>query len=104
MDLLFSRYASPLDFMGLYINQGRLPEFVSQVVDMENERRKQEAEKESDDKLWQAYIRSMSKKNFSEWKKEVAQEKEPVSYAMTDKEVEQAKNRAKEILKGFSLK
>ena len=64
MDLLFSRYASPLDFMNLYINQGRFGEFVSEIIEMENERRKQTAEKEQDEKIWQANIRSMSEKNF----------------------------------------
>ena len=54
MDLLFSRYASPLDFMKLYINQGRFGEFVEGIIGLENKRRKENNEKENDDKLWQA--------------------------------------------------
>ena len=102
MDLLFSRYASPLDFMNLYINQGRFGEFVSEIIEMENERRKQTAEKEKDEKLWQAYIRSMSEKNFPQWKEELTQVKEPESLSMTDEQVEREKAKARKILKRFS--
>lgn len=107
MDLLFSRYASPLDFMKLYINQGRFGEFVEGIISLENKRKKEEKEKEDDDKLWQAYIRSMSEKSFIEWKKELLQgnkqnDNQPETLSMTDERVADVKEQARGILKGFS--
>ena len=104
MDLLFSRYASPLDFMKLYINQGRFGEFVEEIINLENKRKKEKQEKEDDDKLWQAYIRSMSEKSFIEWKKKLKEEsnKQPESLSMTNERVADVKEQARGILKSFS--
>ena len=104
MDLLFSRYASPLDFMKLYINQGRFGEFVEGIISLENKRKKEKQEKEDDDKLWQAYIRSMSEKSFADWKKELKQEsnKQPETLSMTNERVADVKEHARGILKSFS--
>ena len=104
MDLLFSRYASPLDFMKLYIEQGRFGEFVEGIVSLENKRKKEKQEKEDDDKLWQAYIRSMSEKSFADWKKELKQEsrKQPETLSMTNERVADVKEHARGILKSFS--
>ena len=104
MDLLFSRYASPLDFMKLYINQGRFGEFVEEIINLENKRKKEKQEKEEDDKLWQAYIRSMSEKSFIEWKKGLKQEsnKQPETLSMTNERVADVKEQARGILKSFS--
>lgn len=104
MDLLFSRYASPLDFMKLYINQGRFGEFVEGIISLENKRRKEEKEKEEDDKLWQAYIRSMSEKSFSDWKNELSQgsNEQPETLSMTNERVADVKEQARGILKSFS--
>lgn len=71
MDLLFSRYASPFEFMRLYIEQGRFGEFVTEIISAENKRRKEQAEKEDEEKLWAAYIHSFSDKSFSDWKSEI---------------------------------
>lgn len=68
MDLLYSRYASPFEFMSQYIEQGRFGEFVSELYEMFIERKKEKAEKENDDRLWSLYIRSLSEKSFTEWK------------------------------------
>ena len=107
MDLLFSRYASPLDFVKLYINQGRFGEFVEGIISLENKRKKEQQEKEDDDKLWQAYIRSMSEKSFIEWKQELKQgneqsNKQPETLSMTNERVADVKEQARGILKGFS--
>ena len=104
MDLLFSRYASPLDFMKLYINQGQFGEFVEGIISLENKRRKEEKEKEEDDKLWQAYIRSMSEKSFSDWKNELSQDsnEQPETLSMTNERVADVKEQARGILKSFS--
>lgn len=108
MDLLFSRYASPMDFMKLYIDQGRFGEFVTEIIEMDNERKREAEEKENDDKLWQAYIRSGSEKSFNDWKKELEQKNknqgnsQPVTLSMTDERVADVKEQARGILRNFS--
>ena len=67
MDLLYSRYSSPMDLMNRYINQGRFGSFVQGFLEAEFERKK---EKE-DWKLWTAYIHSYSEESFIDWKKRV---------------------------------
>ena len=48
MDLLYQRYASPMDLMNSYINRGQFGKFVSSFLEAEYERRKEEAEKDDD--------------------------------------------------------
>ena len=105
MDLLFSRYASPMEFMKIYINNGRFGEFVTEILAMDAKRKEEEAKKEDDNKLWTAYLLSGAKgQTFTEWKAGLTQkqEQEPVSYAMTDEQVEAEKQKAKGILKKIS--
>lgn len=105
MDLLHSRYASPMEFMHLYIEQGRFDEFVEGILDLDFKRKKEEAEKEEEHKLWTMYIHSMSDKSFIEWKKEAferSKQNNPKSYSMTNEQVEAEKQHAKEILKKIS--
>ncbi len=71
MDLLYSRYSSPMDLMVRYINQRRFGAFVQGFMEAEYERRKQEAEKENEWKLWVAYVHSYSDKTYDEWKKQI---------------------------------
>ena len=104
MDLLYSRYSNPLELMSIYIEQGRFGEFVANIVEMDRKRKKEADEKAEDDRLWAAYIRSMSNKTFPEWKKEIEQNanKEPETLSMTDAQVEDAKAQAHDILKRTS--
>ena len=107
MDLLYSKYASPMEFMKMYIDQGRFGEFVQNIVDIENKHRQEEAELASDNRLWIAYVHSMSDKSFEEWKQELKEQSKPtkpVSYSMTDEQVADVKAKAKGILKTISLK
>ncbi len=107
MDLLHSRYASPMDFMHLYIEQGRFGEFVSEIIELDFKRKREEAEKEEEHKWWTMYVHSMSDKSFEMWKREVLErsvKKEPETYSMTDEQVEATKQEAKGILKKISLK
>ena len=71
MDLLYQRYASPMDLMNSYINRGQFGKFVSSVLEAEYERRKEEAEKDDEWKLWMMYIHSMADESFVDWKKRV---------------------------------
>jgi hypothetical protein len=71
MDMLYRAYSNPLDLMNTYINQGRFGKFVTGFLEAEYERRKEEAEKDGEWKLWMLYINSSSDKPFGEWKSEV---------------------------------
>lgn len=71
MDMLYSRYSNPLDLMNLYINQGRFGDFVSGFCTAEHDRKKEEADKELDTKLWMAYVYSRSNLSFREWKNNI---------------------------------
>ena len=73
MDLLYSRYSSPMDLMSLYIHQGRFGTFVDEFLKLENERRKAEAKKEQRRELWAMYIHSYTQESFDEFKKRVCQ-------------------------------
>ena len=88
--------------MNTYIEQGRFGEFVSFILEADVKRRKEAVQKEDDDKLWLAYIHSMTEQSFHDWKKELLQKKEPVSYAMTDKQVDAVKQQARGILNRIS--
>lgn len=71
MDMLYRAYSNPLDLMNMYINQGRFGKFVTGFLEAEYERRKEDAEKENEWKLWTMYIHSYSEKSFNDWKDSV---------------------------------
>lgn len=73
MDLLYSRYSNPTEFMRLYIEQGRFGEFTAEIINAEKKRRAEQKEKELDEKLWAAYIHSNSDKSFNDWKADILQ-------------------------------
>ena len=108
MDLLYSRYSNPLEFMRLYIDQGRFGEFVEEILEMEQKRKQEKVAKEDEQKLWEMYLHSMSDKSYIDWKKEVLSNnsgnkdhQKPV-LAMSDEQVEDAKRQARGILQRFS--
>lgn len=67
--MLYARYSNPLELMNTYINQGRFGDFVKGFCEAEYNRKKEEAEKDEDNKLWLAFVFSRSELTFSEWKK-----------------------------------
>lgn len=71
MDMLYHRYACPMDLIKMYICRGRFGEWVTSFLDAERQRMQDEAEKEEEHKLWTMYIHSMSDKSFIEWKKQI---------------------------------
>ena len=71
MDLLYSRYANPMELLGSYINRGRLGEFVVSFLEGEAERRKAEVDKDDELKLWIMYCHSYSEESYVDWKKRV---------------------------------
>lgn len=104
MDLLYSRYASPIEFMRTYIEQGRFGEFVSEILEMYYKRKKQEAEKEENNKLWLAFVHSRSELSFNEWKESLKQkqQQQPEDYSMTNEQVADVKEQARGIMKRIS--
>lgn len=71
MDLLFSRYASPLDLISTYINSGRFGEFVTNFLELENERRREKQKHDEDWQLWVMYTRlypTYTQDTFPKWK------------------------------------
>jgi hypothetical protein len=60
-----------MDLMKRYINQGRFGAFVNGFMEADYERKKQEAERENEWKLWIAYVHSYSDKTYDEWKKQI---------------------------------
>ena len=72
------------------------------IISAENKRRKEEAEKEEEHKLWTMYIHSMSDKSFIDWKKGLMEQKKPESYSMTNEQVESTIQDSKGILQRIS--
>lgn len=79
MDLLYSRYSNPMDLMDHYMKQGQLGKLVSNIIELESERKQEERKKLEEEKLWSMYIHSMSDCSFNEWKKKVLQPATPGS-------------------------
>lgn len=106
MDLLYSRYSNPLEFMHLYTEQGRFGEFVTEILEMDQKRKTEAAKKDDEQKLWEIYLHSMADKSFNDWKKDVlsnnAGSQKPVSLSMDEAQVENAKQQARGILQRFS--
>ena len=106
MDLLYSRYSNPLEFMRLYIEQGRFGEFVTEILKMDQKRKTEAAKKEDEQKLWEIYLHSMADKSFNDWKKYIlsstAGSQKPAYLAMDDAQVENTKQQARDILHRFS--
>ena len=71
MDMLYRAYSNPLDLMNRYINQGRFGKFVTGFLEAEYDRRKEEAEKDYDWKLWMMFINTASDMSYGEWKESV---------------------------------
>ena len=69
--MLYRAYSNPMDLMNRYINQGRFGKFVTGFLEAEYERRKEEADRDYDWKLWMMYINSMTDKSYGEWKDSV---------------------------------
>ena len=71
--MLYTRYANPKELISIYVKQRRFGEFVDNVINKENQRRQEEADKENEQKLWQLYVHSMTDKSFNDWKAQVLQ-------------------------------
>lgn len=84
MDLLYSRYANPMELMNHYINENRFGEFVSNILDVEYKRKREERERDEDWKLWFAYLLGMHEESFKDWKREIFQTAEKAAGRVSD--------------------
>lgn len=106
--MLYSRYSNPLEFMRLYIDQGRFGEFVTNIIDMDNKRKQEEAEKDDENKWFSLYVHSGSDKCFIDWKAEILskqhsdEEKQP-SEEVKKEQVVKIINDSYSILDSFKL-
>ncbi len=55
----------------MYIDSGQFDELVKNILTAEYERRKEEAEKENDRKLWDLYLRSDTTLSYNDWHAEI---------------------------------
>ena len=55
MDLLYTRYANPMELVNSYINRGRFGEFVRSFLDSVADSRKEEVDRDEELKLWIMY-------------------------------------------------
>ena len=103
--MLYQRYANPKELMRAYIKRGRFGEFVDNIINSHNQRKREEAEKEEEHKWWTMYVHSMSDKSFEMWKRELIQrskENDPNTYSMTNEQIEATRQRVRGILKKAS--
>lgn len=102
MDLLFSKYASPFEFMRPYIDNGRFGEFVNEILKAENTRRKEQAEKEADKSLWEFWLHNVTDMTFQEFKDSLRNKnKNKCEAPPEDEDVKQIVTESVDILKGF---
>lgn len=88
--MLFTKYASPFDFLDGMTEMGEFEQALDRLVEQEQEK-----------KLWEMYLHSHSDKSFNEWKEQVLEDNPKPSEAMSKEEVTTEIDRSKEILKSF---
>lgn len=107
MDLLYSRYSSPLELVRLYIDQGRFGELVTEILKMNAEQKREKAEKEDEQRLWELYLHSMSDQSFNDWKRNIkkhsSHKEVESSLSMNNGQIAAVKDRARGILKSFPI-
>lgn len=94
MDLLYSKYSSPMDLVDRYIKQGRFDTFVHGFLNARHEQERKEAERNNEWMLWVAYIHSYSDKTYGEWKKDfMGASKATKDSELTDKGIKKILNK-----------
>ena len=88
-DLLSSRYASPLAYIEGLMKLGDIADGLKMTI-----------EQADDEKLWELYIHSFSKKSFIDWKKDVIA---PEVHALSEAEITTQVNMSQDILEAVKL-
>ncbi len=76
---------------------------MSEIYGMFVECEKEKAEKETEDRLWSLYIRSLSEKSFTDWKKDIYREnaREASDEILTREEINASIKKSQDILQSF---
>ncbi|MBR3927741.1 MAG: hypothetical protein IKJ65_01915 [Clostridia bacterium] len=69
----------------MYIDSGQFDELVKNILTAEYDRRKEEAEKENDRKLWDMYLRSDTTLSYNDWHAEIMKKAKTHTENMTGK-------------------
>ena len=89
--MIFKRYSSPFLFLDNLIIQGRLSEGIDTIYEQTNE-----------EKLWQLYLSiPMKEKSYNDWKNEVLSTNEEKPKFEVAEDLENVKNKARNMLKNF---
>ena len=95
MDLLFSRYASPLSYIDGLLEIGMFADGIVELI-----------KKDDEERMWQLYLHSnrlvSPEKSFNDWKESImtaSQQRQPMSKS----ELKAAKNKADNILSNFKI-
>lgn len=90
-DMLYRRYANPMQLINGMIRTHRLYEFVNKLVDMHNE-------EEKDKTLWDVWLHRVFDKSFNEFMEALEGNKKA---APTQEEIKNIVNETQAMLNGF---
>jgi hypothetical protein len=90
-DLIFKRYSSPFLFLDNLIIQGRFSDGIDTIYKQVDE-----------EKMWQLYLSiPMKKQSYVEWKNEIISRNEEKPSFEVAEDIENIKNKSRNILKNF---
>ncbi len=95
MDLLYHRYASPLELLDMIVSLGQLDEFLKHMIEQIDE-----------EKLWELYLHQIIKEqSFSDWKAslktDIEKEEDRAAKTVTRGEINAAVQKSQAILENF---
>lgn len=91
MDMLYHNYNNPHELMQMYIDNCMFSDFVTQVL-----------QKNDDRKMWELYLHSQSDLSFIDWKNKVTKQSTDTSkMIMSNQEVNKQLDVAHNILQRF---
>lgn len=95
--MIFKRYSSPFLFLDNLINQGRFCDGIDTIYKQKDEER-----------LWELYLASVTPramnndyKSYTDWKNEVLSKDEDLPSFEASENINEVKDKAKNILKNF---
>lgn len=89
--MIFKRYSSPFLFLDNLLIQGRFSEGIDTIYKQVDE-----------DKLWQLYLSiPMKEKSYVDWRNEVISNNRKEDTFEVAEDIEEVKNKARNILKNF---
>lgn len=68
---MYQRYPDPRGLISLYIDSGQFGKLINEILVSEAKRRREEAEKENERKMWELYLHSSTEKSYKDWHDEI---------------------------------